>query len=484
MRQWLADELEADLTASLEPFTRRETRMNALRRFKYRHLLRIGCRDILGDADLTVTTEELSHLADVCLGGGLAMGGRIADGCPRRAEGAGRDADGARGVRHGQARRRRAELFLRRRPDRRLRRRRGHRGRPRWADRQRRLLRRGGAAHRGRARGGHRGGPRLPRGSEIASGGPDGGPRPLARRLSRLPRGPGRALGAPGADQGALLCGRSGGGRALPRDGPPLRLPAGPRRRDRRRGAEDEGCDRPVASRQGQLAPQRQARRGRHSRGGVPRPGAPAPLRGRRPLAAREEQLARDLPPHRARLSLARPRALARRRAHPPAHGRASPADPPRVPDAHASGRGGGARAPRAAHGHRPAAGGGAPPLPRRARAHHARRAPGVSRVLRGAARRRRTRGPHPELYRAQGHRLHRSRSRAPEPAAPPGRPAPHPVSRGGAPGAHRDVPRGARRALADARSRTRPSTSSSASSRRRGRAPRISSCSPRAPIC
>ena len=81
MRQWLADELEADLASSLEPFTRRETRMNALRRFKYRHLLRIGCRDILGDADLTVTTEELSHLADVVSRGGLAMGGGIADGC-------------------------------------------------------------------------------------------------------------------------------------------------------------------------------------------------------------------------------------------------------------------------------------------------------------------------------------------------------------------------------------------------------------------
>ena len=287
-------------------------------------------------------------------------------------------------------------------------------------------------------------------------------------------------MGAPGADQGALLCGRSGGGRALPRDGPPLRLPAGPRRRDRRRGAEDEGCDRPVASRQGQLAPQRQARRGRHSRGGVPRPGAPAPLRGRRPLAAREEQLARDLPPHRARLSLARPRAHSRRRARPPAHGRASPADPPRVPDAHAAGRGGGARAPRAAHGHRPAAGRGAPPLPRRARAHHARRAPGVSRVLRGAARRRRTRGPHPELYRAQGHRLHRSRSRAPEPAAPPGRPAPHPVSRGGAPGAHHHVPRGARRALADARSRRGPQPVR-APRRRGGAAHRVSRAARRA---
>jgi glutamate-ammonia-ligase adenylyltransferase len=67
MRQWLPDELAADLGASLAAFDRPEARLNALRRFKYRQLLRIGCRDILGDADLTVTTEELSHLADVCL---------------------------------------------------------------------------------------------------------------------------------------------------------------------------------------------------------------------------------------------------------------------------------------------------------------------------------------------------------------------------------------------------------------------------------
>jgi glutamate-ammonia-ligase adenylyltransferase len=67
MRQWLADELAQDLAASLRAFDREEARLNALRRFKYRQLLRIGCRDILGDADLTVTTEELSHLADVCL---------------------------------------------------------------------------------------------------------------------------------------------------------------------------------------------------------------------------------------------------------------------------------------------------------------------------------------------------------------------------------------------------------------------------------
>ena len=67
MRQWLADELEAELDQSARAFDRPEARWNALRRFKYRQLLRIGCRDILGDADLTVTTEELSRMADVCL---------------------------------------------------------------------------------------------------------------------------------------------------------------------------------------------------------------------------------------------------------------------------------------------------------------------------------------------------------------------------------------------------------------------------------
>jgi glutamate-ammonia-ligase adenylyltransferase len=68
MRQWLADDLDDELERSLAAFTRTEARWNVLRRFKYRQLLRIGCRDILGDADLTVTTEELSRLADVCLG--------------------------------------------------------------------------------------------------------------------------------------------------------------------------------------------------------------------------------------------------------------------------------------------------------------------------------------------------------------------------------------------------------------------------------
>src|SRR5712691_6325279 len=67
MRQWYVDDLEAELEQSGRAFDRPEARWNALRRFKYRQLLRIGCRDILGDADLTVTTEELSRMADVCL---------------------------------------------------------------------------------------------------------------------------------------------------------------------------------------------------------------------------------------------------------------------------------------------------------------------------------------------------------------------------------------------------------------------------------
>jgi glutamate-ammonia-ligase adenylyltransferase len=67
MRQWLKDELAAELDQNLAVFSRAETRWNVLRRFKSRHFLRIGSRDLLGDADLTVTTEELSRLADVCL---------------------------------------------------------------------------------------------------------------------------------------------------------------------------------------------------------------------------------------------------------------------------------------------------------------------------------------------------------------------------------------------------------------------------------
>jgi glutamate-ammonia-ligase adenylyltransferase len=91
MRQWLLDDLEADLAQALAPFPGRDARMNALRRFKYRQLLRIASRDLLGDADLTVTTEELSHLADACLGEAW----RTSDAALARAHGAPRAAGGS-----------------------------------------------------------------------------------------------------------------------------------------------------------------------------------------------------------------------------------------------------------------------------------------------------------------------------------------------------------------------------------------------------
>jgi glutamate-ammonia-ligase adenylyltransferase len=90
MRQWLPDDLSADLAAALVPFGTRAACMNALRRFKYRQLVRIASRDLLGDADLTVTTEELSNLADAC----LAEAWRASEAAAREDYGAPLDADG------------------------------------------------------------------------------------------------------------------------------------------------------------------------------------------------------------------------------------------------------------------------------------------------------------------------------------------------------------------------------------------------------
>ena len=110
----------------------------------------------------------------------------------------------------------------------------------------------------------------------------------------------------------------------------------------------------------------------------------------------------------------------------------------------------GGARAARAAHGHRPAA-----EPPRAAASSPSTGASPAACTGRFASSSRRRPppprpGPHPELHRAQGHRLRRSRSRAPDPA-PGGRgPAAHavPGRRAGALTAH--VPGAARRALAE----------------------------------
>jgi glutamate-ammonia-ligase adenylyltransferase len=90
MRVWLPEELADDLARSLAPFSGREARRNALRRFKYRQLLRIGARDLLGDADLSVTTEDLAHLADAC----LAAAWRDAEADARARFGAPLDAEG------------------------------------------------------------------------------------------------------------------------------------------------------------------------------------------------------------------------------------------------------------------------------------------------------------------------------------------------------------------------------------------------------
>jgi glutamate-ammonia-ligase adenylyltransferase len=63
VRETLAQELEL----ALLPFESESGKLNALRRFRYRELLRIALRDLLGDADLVTVTQELSHLADALL---------------------------------------------------------------------------------------------------------------------------------------------------------------------------------------------------------------------------------------------------------------------------------------------------------------------------------------------------------------------------------------------------------------------------------
>src|SRR5262249_22299395 len=59
--------MREEIAQACRPFRAPETRANALRRVKRRQLTRIGLRDVLGDADLVTTTEELSALADACL---------------------------------------------------------------------------------------------------------------------------------------------------------------------------------------------------------------------------------------------------------------------------------------------------------------------------------------------------------------------------------------------------------------------------------
>jgi [glutamine synthetase] adenylyltransferase / [glutamine synthetase]-adenylyl-L-tyrosine phosphorylase len=67
MQPRLPEAMHEEIAAACRPFRTEEARANALRRVKRRELCRIGLRDILGDADLATTTQELSTLADACL---------------------------------------------------------------------------------------------------------------------------------------------------------------------------------------------------------------------------------------------------------------------------------------------------------------------------------------------------------------------------------------------------------------------------------
>jgi glutamate-ammonia-ligase adenylyltransferase len=72
MRPRSREAMHAEVAAACRPFRTEEGRLNALRRVKRRELCRIGLRDVLGDADLVGTTQELSELADACLAQALA----------------------------------------------------------------------------------------------------------------------------------------------------------------------------------------------------------------------------------------------------------------------------------------------------------------------------------------------------------------------------------------------------------------------------
>jgi glutamate-ammonia-ligase adenylyltransferase len=67
MRPRLREEMHEEIAAAVRPFRTEEARANALRRVKRREFCRIALRDVLGDADLVTTTQELSNLADACL---------------------------------------------------------------------------------------------------------------------------------------------------------------------------------------------------------------------------------------------------------------------------------------------------------------------------------------------------------------------------------------------------------------------------------
>jgi len=62
-----AGSLYRELSAFVDAVVRPEMKLEAMRRFKHREILRIGTRDILGLADMPATAHEFSSLADACV---------------------------------------------------------------------------------------------------------------------------------------------------------------------------------------------------------------------------------------------------------------------------------------------------------------------------------------------------------------------------------------------------------------------------------
>ncbi|MGC8666544.1 MAG: DUF294 nucleotidyltransferase-like domain-containing protein [Chthonomonadales bacterium] len=62
-----AGTLYRELSAFVDAIVRPELKLEAMRRFKHREILRIGTRDILGLADMPATAHEFSSLADACI---------------------------------------------------------------------------------------------------------------------------------------------------------------------------------------------------------------------------------------------------------------------------------------------------------------------------------------------------------------------------------------------------------------------------------
>ena len=56
-----------ELSQAVRPFDLAEQKLNAVRGYKRKESLRLGLRDLLGDADLETTTRELTNLAEVTL---------------------------------------------------------------------------------------------------------------------------------------------------------------------------------------------------------------------------------------------------------------------------------------------------------------------------------------------------------------------------------------------------------------------------------